>query len=191
MDQSVLLAELLQRFFRGESAALGDIARSYRSALLAMIHGHANRPRVVFDDDSDDVSQQALLDLWHKRRRLRPKRIVNAIGYLQRLLTNRARAQRRYHRALRRNRLRNRSLDRKMSLYVGAPDQQLRALEGQECLRQVVKRLTAPARLLVAWRLHGRSWKEIGERLRRSPESLRSQYRRAVQKLRIDLELDL
>lgn len=188
MRESALLTQLLHRFFQGDSAALADIARRCRSELFQMIRGECDRPHDYVDYDPEEVSQQALLDLWHKRQRLGPLRIRNALGYLQRVLINRLRAQRRYHRAHRRNRLRNRPLDHRTSCQVGAADQQLRSLEGQECLRQVVRRLNGSARLLVAWRLHGRSWAEIGTRLRRSPESLRSQYRRAVGKLRVELE---
>lgn len=189
MNARQRLAGQLAAYFSGHSESLDQIARQSERELLRIIAFVSAEFRRFGGADSlhehQEICQQVYLKLWQRRHGPQAS-VRNELAYLRRLIRNvvceRMRRQGRGAKAAD-----DAELDR---LPAPAPPPCAGGAtfsERRELLREAVRRLSPNERRIVLLRTHGGAWRDIGRRLQRSPESLRGAYRRALQRLKEQL----
>lgn len=168
---------IMERLHRGERKAMDELARRFWNPLVRYAE-----EIVAGRDAAEDVVQEALLRVWHRRGKWTPTDRLQA--FLYRVTRNRALN----HRRSRRTR---RKLEERVPRRPSAPGPE--AVADREGLRREVRAAidSLPERrreIFILARFHGRSHREIAEILDVSRQTVANQMSSALAQLRKALE---
>jgi RNA polymerase sigma factor (sigma-70 family) len=184
--------ELIERVRARDETAASEIVRRYETVLCRTIQGRLRRLRLQRLMDPADVCQTVLARFfvrasWGRFQLDTPAQLGQLLFVLARhQLANLARK----HRAARRDYRRLVDLPSGASEPATAAACPCELAARQELLREVRRRLSPEERELLALREQGWEWTGIAARRGSSPEALRKQLRRAIERVADELKAD-
>jgi RNA polymerase sigma-70 factor (ECF subfamily) len=189
---SLSLSDLLARVRQGDEAAAAAIVREYEPQIRAEARTRLAQAQLGHLVDSVDISQsvmksffvRATLGVWEIEH---PGQIVKL---LLAMCHNKLAEQIRWHHAQRRDVLRREWLGTQQLASIAGhepPADDVAILS--ELQEQVSQRLSQRERLLAAARADGRTWREIADDTGDSPDAVRMQFSRAVDRVCVELGL--
>ncbi|APZ96237.1 RNA polymerase sigma factor [Fuerstiella marisgermanici] len=173
--------DLIARVRDGDEDAAVELVNVYEPHVRRAVRIRLGAPKLRQLVDSMDISQSVLGNFFVRAVAGQfeldtPKQLV---ALLSRMAENRVRDWQRRHSTLRRDKGREISLThlRQEPAAVVYADEEANPLD---MLERVLKELTPEDSQLVEWRRAGDSWTEIADRTNKTPDALRMQLRRAV-----------
>jgi RNA polymerase sigma-70 factor (ECF subfamily) len=184
--------ELIRRVRAGDDQAAAELVHVYEPHVRRAVRirlGVARLRRVV---DSMDISQSVLGTFFIRAAAGQfqldtPRQLVSLLA---RMAENRVRDWQRRYSALRRDKRREVSLSRLAHEPMARTLTLTQERDSAETLEEVLLRLSPDDRELVERRRAGDSWATIAEDIHKTPDALRMQLRRAVDRALQELELD-
>ena len=184
--------DLVRRVRAGDQDASAELVRRYEPAIRVAVHVRLNDPSLRRLLDSMDICQSVLGNFF-VRATAGEFELESPSQLLKLLVTmarNRLTDQALRHRAARRD---HRRTDQAASASAGLVDPGPSASElvtRQDLLEAFRGRLSPAERILADQRAQGRPWTEIAAEMGGSPDSLRLQLSRAVDRVTRELRLD-
>jgi RNA polymerase sigma-70 factor (ECF subfamily) len=183
--------ELIGRVRAGDQQAAADLVAQYEPVIRRVIRLRLTDRRLRSTLDSMDICQSVLASFF--LRAASGEYDLEQPEQLQKLLLAMARKklafQARKQYAQRRDR-RRLEIAPDPQAFVAPSCTPSRQLAARELLQEVHKRLSDQERQMVAWRNEGLAWTDIAERLNGTPEALRKQLARALDRVAADLGID-
>jgi RNA polymerase sigma-70 factor (ECF subfamily) len=184
--------ELMRRVRAGDDEAATELVRRFEPAIRRVVRLRLRDQQLRRLFDSMDICQSVLGSFFV--RAAAGQLELNTADQLLKLLTTMARNnltnQALKQRAARRDQRRVEAGDpeeRELAARGSTPSQQLAA---RELLQETRRRLSKEERRLLEWREEGREWADIAQELAGSPEALRKQLARAIDRVAGELGLD-
>ena len=177
--------DLLRRARQGSSDALGALLDSCAPRLLALIRLRLG-PRLRAELESRDVLQATLVKALTHFEGFAGADRVSLAAWLARIAENEIRDQADFHARQRRDAACRTSLDDESAVLrvtadVRSATSRIALDEGLARLEQALERLPPEQReVIVLRRLHELEFREIGERMGRSPDACRMLFARAM-----------
>lgn len=172
-------ADIVRRFKRGEESALDEMLKLYWNGLLRFAL------RILDDGDfAEDLVQEAFVRLWNHRTKWERDDTLRPVLY--RIVRNQALNEKRRRSTFRRRSptLRRPDIDPAPSPLQEAEDQEMQAI-----IRKAIDSLPERRReIFLLVRYHQLSYKEAGEALGLSPQTVANQMSQAMRDLRRLLE---
>ena len=183
--------ELVDRIRQGDQEAAAQLVREYEPAVRRIIRLKTTDKRMAAAFDSMDICQSVLASFFVRAAAGQyeltdSKQLLNLLAKM---------AQNKLAMQVRRQRAQRRDVRRKVTIDVTEQDvpeeasTPSRQLAAKEILEQVQQRLTTEEQQLMDLRNEGLAWQEIGDRLEASPEALRKQLTRAIDRVARELNL--
>src|SRR5262245_11616679 len=189
MSEDDSFRDLIGRVRAGDEGAAAELVRRYEPTIRRIVRVRLRDPRLGRLLDSLDVCQ-SVLGSFFVRAALgqyeldRPEQLLGLLARMARnKLVNQA------------NQLGARRRDYRRAEGLGALEAQAAApspsqlVAGQELLQEARRRLSPQERVLLDLRQQGREWAEIAQELGGSPDALRMQLGRAVDRVARELGL--
>jgi RNA polymerase sigma-70 factor (ECF subfamily) len=184
--------DLLGRVRAGDETAAAELVRRYEPALRRTVRVRMRDPRLRRLLDSTDVCQSVLADFFVRAALGRfeldnPEQLVQLLAVMARhKLVNQAKKQQ----AQRRDQRRLEMVPAEQIELAAAGPSPSRQVAAQELLREARARLSLQERKLLELREQGREWAQIAAEVGGSPDALRKQLARAVERVAQQLGLD-
>jgi RNA polymerase sigma factor (sigma-70 family) len=192
MSESASFGELIHRVRAGDALAAAEVVRRYEPALRRAVRARLRRdPRLCRLLDSVDVSQSVLASFFVRAALgqydlTTPEHLLKLLATIARnKVVNQAKKQR----AIRHDDGRNEPLAEGRDVPAPGPGPGAQA-EARELLAEALRRLSPEERRLLALRDEGQAWAEIAAALGGTPDALRVQLARAVDRVSAELGLD-
>jgi RNA polymerase sigma-70 factor (ECF subfamily) len=193
MSEDNAFDTLMQRVRAGGEAAAAELVRQYEPAIRRAVRMHLTDPRLRRVLDSLDVCQSVLANFFVRAAAGQfdldePKQLL---GLLATMARNKVLDQVRKHRAGRRDQLRLEPASPEALAALPARTPTPSAIvAGKELLDQVRARLSEPERFLMDQRGLGRDLAALAADVGGTPDGLRMQLTRALDRVARDLGLD-
>jgi RNA polymerase sigma-70 factor (ECF subfamily) len=192
MPEELSFVDLIHRVRAGDQEASTEFVRRYEPTIRIMVHARLNNPRLRRLLDSLDICQSVLCNFFvHVTA---GKFDLETPAHLIRLLTtmaiNRVTDHALKQQAARRDHRRTERASASGAEFVELGPGPSEVASGNELLEMFRSKLTSEERHLAAQRALGHSWAEIGKEVTASPDALRVQLARAVDRVTRELRLD-
>lgn len=189
-DEADEFRALIQRVRTGDQDAAAELVSVYEPHVRRAVRIRMGVPRLRQLVDSMDISQSVLGNFFVRAAAGQfeldtPKQLV---ALLTRMAENRVRDWQRRHSTLRRDKGREVSLNQLPDEPSAGTLLHDEEQDPVELLERLLTRLAAEDRFLVERRRAGDSWGMIAEHTGKSPDALRMQLRRAVDRAMLDDE---
>jgi RNA polymerase sigma-70 factor (ECF subfamily) len=190
MPEEAPFHDLIRRVRAGDRQAATDLVRRYEPAVRRAVRVWLVDARLRRAFDSVDICQSVLGSFFVRvslgQYQLdRPEQLVNLLLAMAR---NKLADQTRHQQAERRDARREADASPEQLIAAGAsPSQQV---AGEELLHEFRRRLSAEERELAEQRASGREWSAIAAERGASPEALRKQLARAINRVARELGMD-
>jgi RNA polymerase sigma factor (sigma-70 family) len=192
MSDGLSFQELLQLVRAGDQDAARTLVQRYEPTIRRVVQLRLTDTRLATHLESLDICQSVLASFFVRLRAGQyviehPEQLLKLLVTIARnKLASQARAQQRQRRDYRR--IQAGGLNEELLAAAGpSPSQQV---ECEELVREAERLLSPKERQLVEMRKDGLEWGEIAEKLGGSPEALRKQLARAVDRVAHQLQLD-
>lgn len=189
--------QLLGAARAGSRDALGQALEQCRAYLLLVAQKELD-PHLQAKGGASDLVQEALIEALRDFNRFQGDSEPELLAWLRRLLLNNLTDfQRRYRETIKRQVGREQRLEPETpsnpaaEVAADTPSPSGRAMEHEqaEALERAIARLPDDYRAVIRLRYHeDRSFKEIAERLQRTPNAVRKLWLRAVERLQQEME---
>jgi RNA polymerase sigma-70 factor (ECF subfamily) len=192
MSDDTSFRDLVRRLRAGDEAAAAELLRRYEPALRRTVRVRFRDPQLRRLLDSADICQSVFHNFLVRVAAGQfdldqPEQLLKLLATMARnKLANQVealRAQRRDYRRVEEGGLN----DGQLAARGSTPSQQVAA---RELLQEAHRRLSAEERRLLELRQQGREWTDIAAELGGSPEALRKQLARAIDRVGRELGLD-
>jgi RNA polymerase sigma factor (sigma-70 family) len=192
MSQGPSFADLIGRVRAGDVAAAEELVRRYEPALRRTIRLRLRNARMRRVLDSVDVCQSVLADFFVGAAlgRYQLDTTEQLLQLLMVMARHKLANQARYQRAGRRDHRRTEGLPAEEHNLIAPDATPSRQLAARELLDEAYRLLTEQERRLLELRQQGSEWAEIAASLGGTPEGLRKQLARAVERVARQLGLD-
>jgi RNA polymerase sigma-70 factor (ECF subfamily) len=192
MPADVAFRQLIQRVRDGDGDAAAELLRQYETELRRLVRVRLSDPRMRRTLDSMDICQSVLAQFFV--RAAAGQFELNEPRDVMKLLAVMAKNKviekaRHLHAGVRDVRLEGASGGEALEAVAARQDSPSEAVANRELLEEARRRLTAQERHLAEQRSLGREWADLGAELGKSPEALRKQYERAVDRVIRELGL--
>ena len=188
MSEEQPFRDLIRQVRSGDEQAAADLVRRYEPAIRRAVRVRLRGNRLRRQLDSMDICQSILLNFFVRVAAGQfeldtPDQLLRLLATMARnKLINHAVHLRREHRV---------TADLPEGQQVAAPDPSpSRDLAAQELLQETLRRLAPDERRLLELRQQGREWAEVATLVGGTPEALRKQLARAVERVGRQLGLD-
>jgi RNA polymerase sigma-70 factor (ECF subfamily) len=188
MTEEQPFRDLIRRVRSGDEEAATDLVRRYEPAIRRAVRVRLRDNHLRRQLDSMDICQSILLNFFVRVAAGQfeldtPKQLLRLLATMARnKLINHAVHLRGEHRV---------AADLLEGREVAAPDPSpSRHLEAHELLQETLRRLAPDERRLLELRQQGREWAEVATLVGGTPEALRKQLARAVERVGRQLGLD-
>jgi RNA polymerase sigma-70 factor (ECF subfamily) len=184
--------DLIRRVRAGDQSAATELVQRYEPAIRRVVRFRLADTGLGRLMDSMDICQSVLASFFVRAAVgqydiEQPEQLLKLLFAMARnKVAVQARAQQRQCRDLRRDQAAG--LDE--GLFVAQESSPSQHVAGEELLREAERRLSAEERQLVQLRKEGLEWAAIAKRLGGTPEGLRKQLARAVDRVAHELHLD-
>jgi RNA polymerase sigma-70 factor (ECF subfamily) len=191
MSEEVTFRELVLRVRAGDAQAAEELVRRYEPTIRLMVRRRLTDPALRRLLDSADICQSVLASFFVRAAAGQydldsPEQLLKLLGVIAR---NKLANQVQHHRADRRDYHRTAgSAEQRDPVDQGASPSHVVA--SQELLDEVRKRLSPEERHLAELRAAGRAWADIAAELGGTPDGLRMQLSRAIDRISRELGLD-
>jgi RNA polymerase sigma-70 factor (ECF subfamily) len=184
VETTTEFATLIGRVRAGDEQAAAELVRLYEPHVRRAVRIRLNQPQLRQIVDSLDICQSVLANFFVRTAagQFRLETPQQLIALLVKMGENRVRDWQRRHGALRRDRRREVPLAA-LPVEPACPRSQgtvVDEVDPARALEQVLECLTPVERRIVERRRAGDSWANIARREQKSPDALRMQLRRAV-----------
>jgi RNA polymerase sigma-70 factor (ECF subfamily) len=192
MPEEIPFPELIRRVREGDAQAAAELVRRYEPAIRRVARVRLTDPRLQRLFDSMDVCQ-SVFGSFFVRAALgeyeleTPEQLLRLLAAMSR---KKVVDQSRRARAARRDVRRNQSAAAHEHGWAAPGPSPSQEVAGQELLREFRRRLSEEERQLADARAEGRDWNQIAAERGGSPEALRKQLSRAVDRVSRELGLD-
>lgn len=183
---------LIARIRSGDQQAATELVREYEPAIRRAIRVRLTDARLGRVLDSMDICQSVLANFFVRTAAgqidlAEPAQLLKLLVTMAR---NKFLDHLRHYQAERRDQRRiDKTSPSQLNVAAAAPSPS-RIIAGQELLQQVKQRLSPENRYLVEQRALGREWAEVAAEMGVSPEALRKQLSRALNRLMKEMNLD-
>ena len=182
--------ELIRLVESGSEEAAADLITQYGPSLrrIARIRLHGSEIRRVLD--SQDIYQSVMAIFFQRVQTgtFELETPEDLIRLVSTMIRNRVTDKVRRHHAQRRDLRRNLSVEDESIAVVDMEDSPSVLVSRQELIMRFRKLLTEQERLLLDERARGYTWQELAERLSATPDQLRKQLSRALEKVARQLD---
>ena len=192
MSDDPSFRDLVRRLRAGDEAAAAELLQRYEPTLRRTVRVRFRDPQLRRLLDSTDICQSVFHNFFVRVAAGQfeldqPEQLLKLLATMARnKIINHAeaqRAQRRDYRRVEEGGLK----DGQLAAPGSTPSQQVAA---RELLQEMHRRLSAEERRLLDLRQQGREWTDIAAELGGSPEALRKQLARAINRVGLELGLD-
>ena len=193
MPDESAFRDLICRIRAGDGKAAEELVRSYEPAIRRVVRVRLVDARLRRTFDSMDICQSVFASFFVRAALGQyeletPQQLLNLlVNMSQNKLIDRAREEGADCRDYRRTAPVGEHGDR-LAAAAPSPSEEV---AGAELLQEFRKRLTEDERQLAEERAQGRDWPEIAARRGASPEALRKQLARAIERVGQELHLDM
>ena len=194
MSETAPMAEVIARLRSGDAQAAAEFVRHYEPAIRLRIRVWLRlqdaRLRRVFD--SVDICQSVMASFFVRATsgQLDLDQPEKVVGLLAQMARHKLAHQIRAHQAQRRDIRRIQPVASHEMDVAGSDPSPSEWCAGQELLEEIHKRLSPLERRLADLRAEGRDWAAIAAELGGTPDGLRMQLSRAVDRISAELGLD-
>jgi RNA polymerase sigma-70 factor (ECF subfamily) len=192
MANDSTFAKFIRRIRSGDQQAAAELVQQFEPAIRLEIRMRLSDPHLRRTFDSMDICQSVLASFFV--RAASGQYDLDEPGQLRKLLVgiarNKVAFQARRQRAKRRDHRRNLAGEAANVEAVANSPSPSRQLAGEELLREFRDRLTEQERCLADLRAQGRQWAEIAAEVGGTPQALRKQLARAVERVIKELGLE-
>jgi RNA polymerase sigma factor (sigma-70 family) len=192
MSDDSSFRDLIRRVRAGDEEAAADLLRQYEPEIKRLIRVRMTDPRIRRAVDSMDVCQSVLANFFI--RAAAGQFDLDDPAQLLKLLLRMT--QNKIHDHVRRQQAACRDVRRQQGdgaeALAEVPSQQAspsHIVAGRELLHEVHRRLTAEERYLMEQRELGRDWNDLAAELHKSPDALRHQLSRGLDRVAAELGL--
>jgi RNA polymerase sigma-70 factor (ECF subfamily) len=183
--------ELIRLVESGSEEAATDLINQYGPSLrrIARVRLHGSEIRRVLD--SQDIYQSVMAIFFQRVQTgtFELETPEDLIRLVSTMIRNRVTDKVRRHHAQRRDLRRNLSVEDESIAVVDMEDSPSVLVSRQELIMRFRELLTEQERLLLDERARGYTWQELAERLSATPDQLRKQLSRALEKVARKLDL--
>jgi RNA polymerase sigma-70 factor (ECF subfamily) len=192
MSDPLPFQELLQRARAGDQEAARTLVQRYEPAIRRAVRLRLVDSRLASLLDSMDICQSVLASFFVRAAAgqydiEQPEQLLRLLVAMAR---NKLAVQARAHQRQRRDHRRNQVAGPDEAEFVAHEASPSQEVAGRELLCEAQRLLSPEERRLVELRQEGLEWAAIAERLGGSPEALRKQLARAVDRVAHQLHLD-
>jgi RNA polymerase sigma factor (sigma-70 family) len=192
MSDEAGFRDLIRRVRAGDEAAAADLLRQYEPEIKRLVRVRLTDPRIRRAVDSMDVCQSVLANFFV--RAAAGQFDLDEPGQLLKLLLRMTQNKVRDHVRRRQAECRDvRRESRGPEALAQLPGQEAtpsHIVAGRELLQEVRRRLTTEERYLAEQREQGRNWADLAAELNKSPDALRHQLTRGLDRVAAELGLD-
>jgi RNA polymerase sigma factor (sigma-70 family) len=192
MSDEAGFRDLIRRVRDGDEAAAADLLRQYEPEIKRLVRVRLTDPRIRRAVDSMDVCQSVLANFFV--RAAAGQFDLDEPGQLLKLLLRMTQNKVRDHVRRRQAECRDvRRESRGPEALAQVPGQEAtpsHIVAGRELLQEVRRRLTTEERYLAEQREQGRNWADLAAELNKSPDALRHQLTRGLDRVAAELGLD-
>jgi RNA polymerase sigma-70 factor (ECF subfamily) len=191
MDEDRSFLELIRRVRAGDEAAAADLVRRYEPAVRRIVRLQLRDPRLRRVLDSMDVCQSVMASFFLRAATGqydldRPAQLVRLLAAMARnKLVSQARAS-----YVTRRELPVAGADEAWARALAREPEPARQVAWSDVLCEVRRRLSAEERGLADRRAQRQAWADIAAEVGGSPEALRKQLARALDRVSLQLGLD-
>jgi RNA polymerase sigma-70 factor (ECF subfamily) len=183
---------LLDRVRAGEESAAAELVRQYEPEIRRVIRLRLTDPRLRRVFDSMDICQSVMANFFVRAAGGqfdldRPEQLLKLLVTMAR---NKVRDNARRQQAIRRDQRRIHGTDLPLESVPSSSGTPSRILAGRELLEEVRRQMTNEERFLADRRAEGLEWAQIAAETGRSPEALRKQLARGLDRVLRNLGLD-
>jgi RNA polymerase sigma-70 factor (ECF subfamily) len=192
MAEETPFLELMRRVRAGDEAASAELVRRYEPAIRVAVRVRLRDSGLRRLFDSMDICQSVLGNFFVRAASgqfelEKPEQLITLLVTMARnRLTNRAI----HEKAARRDRRRTQPVGDSGHEAVDPGPSPSDVVAGAELLREVRRRLTPEERRLADERATGKPWSEIARDMGGSPDALRMQLNRALDRVTRELQLE-
>jgi len=191
--ETISFTDLIRRVREGDEQAAAELVRRYEPELRRMIRIRLSDQRLDRRLDSMDICQSVLANFFVRVGAgqfdlEQPEQLVKLLMTMAR---NRVRDEARKQLAARRDHRRQERDGPELLAGIAAPQESpSQVVVLQELMQRTRRLLTEEERRLAELRAAGMGWPEIAAQLHGSPEALRKQLTRAMDRVALQLGLD-
>jgi RNA polymerase sigma factor (sigma-70 family) len=193
MSDEAGFRNLIRRVRAGDEAAAAELLRQYEPEIKRLVRVRLTDPRIRRALDSMDVCQSVLANFFV--RAAAGQFDLDEPGQLLKLLMRMTQNKVRDH--VRRLKAECRDVRRcecggpeALAEVAGQDATPSHIVAGRELLQEVRRRLSAEERYLAEQREQGRNWNDLAAELNKSPDALRHQLSRGLDRVAAELGLD-
>ncbi len=192
MPEDLPFLDLIRRVRAGDAAASAELVQRYEPAIRIAVHVRLNDPGLRRLFDSADICQSVLGNFFVRAASGQfdletPEQLIHLLVTMARnRLTSHALRQR----AACRDHRRNQHVPADQACLVDPGPSPSETVAGKELLEAFRGRLSPQERQLAEQRAHGQAWTEIAAAVGGSPDGLRMQLNRALDRVARELKLD-
>ena len=190
---------LIKQARKGNHQALGSLLEQFRPAMTDLARQFLS-PALAQKVGASDLVQETCLDAMRDFNDARVGTAAATEAWLVTLLANNIKDwQRKFQSSRKRDLRREKSLhdaESKLGLLAAmlasgdsSPESHVLKQESRDLVTQALERLSRGYRQIIVWRTHERrSWQEIAQRLGRSEDAVRMLWKRAVKRLKREIQ---
>ncbi len=191
MPEELSFLDLVRRVRAGDQEASTELVRRYEPAIRILIHGRLSDPGLRRLLDSIDICQSVMGNFFVRAAAGEfeldsPEQLIKLLATMAR---NRITDHALHQQAARRDHRRNEPGGNGDELVDRGPSPS-EVVAGKELVQAFRNKLTVTERHLAEQRALGRPWDEIAQEVGGSPDALRVQLSRAVDRVTRELQLD-
>jgi RNA polymerase sigma-70 factor (ECF subfamily) len=192
MSDELDFRDLIRRVRAGDEAAILELLRQYEPEIKRLIRVRMTDPRLRRTTDSMDVCQSVLANFFVRvaAGQFDLDDPAQLRQLLLRMTQNKIQDHIRRQQAERRDVRRQDAGAEALGEVPGQEATPSHIIANRELLREVRRRLTAEERYLAEQRGLGRDWADLAAELNKSPDALRHQLTRGLDRVAAELGLD-
>jgi RNA polymerase sigma factor (sigma-70 family) len=185
-------SDFIRRIRAGDARAAAELVKQYEPAIRLEARMRLSDPRLRRTFDSMDICQSVLASFFVRAAAGQydldePKQLIRLLVVMTR---NKLAFQVRKQRALRRDNRRNEDIDREGFDQAGRDSTPSQIVAGEEMLREFRRRLSDEEGRLAGLRAAGQPWEQIAAEVGGTPQGLRKQLARAIDRVSRELGID-
>jgi DNA-directed RNA polymerase specialized sigma24 family protein len=193
MSEDLAFLDLIRRVRNGDEEASAELVRRFEPAIRVAVRVRLTDPRLRRVFDSMDICQSVLGSFF--ARTAKGQFELNKPGQLLKLFVTMARNRLTNHalqqQAACRDYRRNEAAGRSNGDLADPGPSPSEIVAGKELLQAFRGRLSGVEQQLAEQRSDGRSWKEIATELGGTPNGLRMQLERAIDRVALEMKLEV
>ena len=192
MAEELSFIDLVRRVRAGDEAASAELIRRYEPAIRIAVRGRLTDPGLRRLLDSMDICQSVLANFFVRATAgefelHKPEQLIELLATMAR---NRVTDHARRHQAARRDYRRTHNLDSGDGELTDTADGPSEIVASKELLQAIRSKLSPAEQYLAEQRALGRPWAEIAQEVGASPDALRMELGRAVDRVTRELRLE-